>query len=123
MALESSGPGLQSIREQLSLARQGLGESVDHLISQAGTDEHHSGAASFNMLMQAGVVIGGWLMAKAALKAQEQLDAGNADITFLDGKIKTARFFAAHVLPRAQGYRAIALAGSDAVMDVTEEQL
>ena len=40
-----------------------------------------------------GNVVSGWLMAKAAAKAAEQLERGS-DHTFLSAKLKSARYFA-----------------------------
>ena len=48
-----------------------------------------------------GTVAGGWMMARAALVAQEKLKQPDADRDFLEGKLATARFFAEHELPRA----------------------
>ena len=114
---------LASFGESLGRARKGMQESVAHLISQAGKDEHHAGAASFNMLMQAGIVVGGWLMGRGLLAASDQLETENADAAFMQAKIETARFYAAHVLPRAEAYRYVALAGSASVMTISEEQI
>jgi len=121
--LTESGDALAAVRTALAEGRETLQASVDHLIQQAGSDADHHGAASFNMLMQAGVVVGGWLMAKAAVAAQRDLAGADADRDFLEAKIKTAQFYAAHVLPRAESYKRIALAPSDVVMAIQEEQL
>jgi hypothetical protein len=49
-----------------------------------------------------GIVSGGWMMARAALVAQEKITAGDAD-PFFTAKIATARFFADHALAAAPG--------------------
>ncbi|HTQ72129.1 MAG TPA: acyl-CoA dehydrogenase C-terminal domain-containing protein [Acidocella sp.] len=54
-------------------------------------------AASVNVLMLAGYVAGGWLLARAALAAAKVADQDE----FLRGKIITAAFYAEQMLPRA----------------------
>ena len=49
-----------------------------------------------------GVVMGGWLMAKAALAAESRLAAGADDAPFLTDKIVTARFYADQILVQAE---------------------
>jgi len=57
-----------------------------------------AGAVPFLKLM--GIVAGGWQMARAAQISAEKLGAGSSD-DFYKAKIKTARFYADHVLSQA----------------------
>ena len=54
----------------------------------------------------AGTVLGGWQMAKAALKAEMFLEQGDSRYVpaFLKGRVATALFFAQHLLPLATAY-------------------
>jgi hypothetical protein len=67
------------------------------------------------MLM--GNVVCGWLMARSAVAAKRHLHAG-ADDEFYRNKIKTAIFFAEHILPRSEGLKYSVLAGSGSVMSI-----
>jgi hypothetical protein len=58
-------------------------------------------------------------MARAAQIAQSQIDAGSRD-TFLQAKLATVRYFAAHQLPKTMGYCAAITEGSDAVLSLDE---
>jgi len=51
------------------------------------------------------IVVGGWLMAKAAAAAARRLHRGEGDPRFLKAKLLSARFYAEHVLPQASGAR------------------
>lgn len=120
--LDKAGANFTLIREQLGVGANALKAAVDNLLISARDDVDQAGAASVNMLMLAGVVLGGWLMARSALVAANLLSESGADTDYLQGKIDTARFYAAHVLPRSSAYLIIALNGSDVVMSVKEEQ-
>ncbi|HMH19802.1 MAG TPA: acyl-CoA dehydrogenase C-terminal domain-containing protein, partial [Burkholderiales bacterium] len=69
-----------------------------------------------------GIVCGGWPMARAALIAQQRLAEGKGDKSFYEGKIKTARFYADHLLTQAPGLRNAIVHGAVGVMALTEEQ-
>ncbi len=120
--LDQSGASLVIVKDQLEAGANALKDSVDYLLASAADDVDQAGSASVNMLMLAGVVLGGWLLARSALVAHEQLSASGSDTDYLQGKIDTARFYAAHVLPRSLAYRATALNGSEVVMSVKEKQ-
>ena len=79
-----------------------------------------AGATPFLKLM--GIVSGGWLMARAALVARQKVDAGETGV-FLQAKIKTARFYAEHVLVEAPGLAWEIFAGGASVLALTEDQL
>jgi mevalonate pyrophosphate decarboxylase len=56
-------------------------------------------------------------MARAALIAQQKLDAGEGDARFYQAKIATARFFADHLLVAGESaYRAAIVNGSSSVL-------
>jgi hypothetical protein len=61
-------------------------------------------------------------MARAALVAQQKLDAGEGDAGFYKAKIATARFFADHILSQASGLRIAIVDGSAGVLALSEDQ-
>jgi alkylation response protein AidB-like acyl-CoA dehydrogenase len=112
--------------ERLAEIRMALAEGVEQLqsattwlLEQGPQDPNTVGAASVNMLMLTGIVVGGWQMALAALAITK--GAASDDKAFADAKLVTARFYGQHILPRAQGLAAAATAGADAVMALAEE--
>ena len=76
-------------------------------------------AGSVPYLKLAGIVLGGWQMARAALIAEQRLEAGEGDAGFYQAKIGTARFFADHFLTQAAGYRTAIIEGSAGVLALT----
>ena len=73
-------------------------------------------------LKLAGVVFGGWQMARAALVASRKIDAAGGDVAFYRAKLGTARFFADHFLSQAEASRAAIVEGSAGVLALAEEQ-
>ena len=80
-------------------------------------------AASVPYLQLSGIVCGGWQMARAALAARHKLDAGAGDAGFYQAKLKTARFYADHLLPRVDGLKTVVLEGASAIQDYPEDRL
>ena len=110
---------LAGLRESFAAAVSHLESAVDWLVTNAPSDPDVPGAASVNLLMLAGTVLGGWQMAKSALAC-----AGDSayDQAFADAKIATARFYGQYVLPRSAAYAAASMAGPDQLMAIPEEQ-
>jgi acyl-CoA dehydrogenase len=117
----ASAAELATIRDGLTSGIEDLAAATDWLIANAPDDQHVPGAASVNLLMLAGTVIGGWQMARAALTATRRLADADKDKAFLEAKVITARFYAEQILPRSSGYRQAAMSGSDTTMALPEE--
>jgi alkylation response protein AidB-like acyl-CoA dehydrogenase len=111
---------LATIRQALSAGVDDLGTAVDWLLAGAPDNQNVPGAASFNLLMLAGTVAGGWQMARAALAAVRELVEGDSDSAFYEAKVMTANFYAAHILPRSSSYRQAAISGGDVMMAMPE---
>jgi len=110
---------LAEIRAALAEGVEQLQSATTWLLEQGPQDPNTAGSASVNMLMLTGVVVGGWQMARAALAITK--GAAADDQAFADAKLVTARFYGQHILPRARGFAAAAMAGTDAVMALAEE--
>jgi len=92
---------------QVRLMRDALDEGVqayegvvDFMLEQAASHPRAVYAGSVPYLMIAGVVHGGWHMARAMLACLRHLAEGSAT-SFHTGKLATAACYAAYVLPRA----------------------
>jgi len=116
------GDDMAAILRQLSAASAALEEVVDYVVSNTRSDIKAVFAGSVTYLKLAGIVLGGWQMARAAIVAQCKLDAGEGDAAFLRAKIGTARFFADHFLTQAPGLRASIIDGSAGVLALDEAQ-
>jgi hypothetical protein len=93
-----SDPSLASIATQLEAGRGALARVVEFVVKHAKSDPNAVFAGSVPYLKLAGIVLGGWQMARAALVARERKAD---DPSFFGAKILTAQFFAEHVLPYA----------------------
>jgi hypothetical protein len=81
------------------------------------------GLNSTRLLMAIGDLVIGWLLlthAEVALRALDEIDAGDPDRDFYAGKLAAARFFAATVLPRLAVERTIAEETTLDLMDLPE---
>ena len=89
---------MQSIATQLEAGRRALAGVVEFVVEQGKSDPNAVFAGSVPYLELAGLVLGGWQMARAALIAQAKRAQ---DPSFYGAKVLTAQFFAEHLLPHA----------------------
>jgi hypothetical protein len=115
---------LAAIRTQLEAGSAALASVVDFVVAKAKDDPRAVYAGSVLYLKLAGIVLGGWQMARAALAARRTLAAGEGegDPAFYRAKIGTARFFADHVLAQADGLRHAIVEGSRGVLALDVDQ-
>ena len=118
----AAGDDFKAIHRALSEGSIALEAVVDYVAGNMKTDIKGVFSGSVLYLKLAGIVLGGWTMARAALIAQQKLDAGDGDASFYSAKIATARFFADHLLSQASGLRTAIVEGSAGVLALSEEQ-
>ncbi|MGZ3157802.1 MAG: acyl-CoA dehydrogenase, partial [Burkholderiaceae bacterium] len=118
----SASADCAAIRKQLSAASTALEEVVTYVAGNMKSDIKAVFAGSVPYLKLAGIVLGGWQMARAALVAEQKLKNGEGDAKFYQAKIATARFFAEHFLSQAAGYRTVIVEGSTGVLALSEDQ-
>ncbi|PXX12153.1 acyl-CoA dehydrogenase [Mycolicibacterium moriokaense] len=90
--------------------------------SEESTEIYKVGLASVRFLLAVGDLLIGWLLLVQANVAQAALSAGasKGDEAFYRGKIATARYFAANMLPRISGLRGIIENLDDEIMRLPE---
>ncbi len=120
-ALADAGEELSALRGPFSKGLASLETATDWLLDASKNDIRDAAAGAMPYLRLWGTVAGGWLMAKAALAANEDLSAGVGDPSFLQSKITTAKFYGGRILPRAQSYEAEITAGGDTIMALANE--
>ena len=79
-------------------------------------------ASASNVLEVFGLCAGAWVMADAARAASARIEAGQ-DSGHLRAKLRLARVYASHVLPRARACRDVATAGTEAILDLPAADL
>ena len=119
---KAAGEDMAAIREAFSAALTAVEECVSWMVITYGNDVRAAHAAAVPFLKLMGIVCGGWQVARAALVAQQRLSEGRGDKAFYEAKIKTARFYADHVLTQAPGLRNTIVHGAAGVMALSEEQ-
>jgi len=118
----SANADLAAIRARLADASKALDDVVTYVAGNMKADIKGVFAGSVPYLKLAGIVLGGWQMARAALVAEKKLAAGEGDAAFYKAKIATARFFADHFLTQAAAIRASIVEGSAGTLALAEEQ-
>ena len=117
----SSSSAVKPIALRLAAGADALDAVIDYVVANAKSDIHGVFAGSVPYLKLAGIVLGGWQMARAAAIAVTRLDGGG-DVDFFAAKLATARFFADHLLSQAPGIASSIVDGADAVMALEAEQ-
>jgi len=117
--LKSDYPQFATINEELGVALKQWQDASQDISQRVLEDIDLVGTSSVNYLMLSGTVLGGWLLAKSAIIADSKMAS---DESFYSAKIATANFFASHILPRASAYAKAAVADSNVVMGLSEEQ-
>jgi 3-(methylthio)propanoyl-CoA dehydrogenase len=93
---------LGQFREELAVSIQGLAETSTWLGERLVAGDIQSALAGASpYLRQFGTVLGGWLMARAAVAALER--PSEFEPSFLSEKVTTARFYGEQLLPMAKG--------------------
>ena len=110
---------LAGIAESVRIGLGQLEEGMNWLIANAASGPATTGAASFNLLMLAGTVLGGAYLAKSAAIATSASSSANK--AFGEKKLATAAFYCAHVLPRAHGYLAAMTSDPDLTMAIAAD--
>ncbi len=115
--LGAVGGDVAALADSLAPALESLAEATAWYLQNVAEDPDLGSAVGVDYMMMAGNVVCAWLMGKAALAAQRHIDAGSSDL-FYGHKIKTALFFAEHILPRSAGQLQMVKAGSASVMAI-----
>jgi hypothetical protein len=79
------------------------------------------GAASVDYLMYSGYIVFGYLWARMAKVALDQMAEGTTEEMFYNAKVQTARFYFKRLLPRTKAHAEAMLAGADSLLDMPED--
>ena len=115
--LDGDDEDIAALAPRFSAALDALQEATDWYLQNAASDPDLGSAVGVDYMMLVGNLACAWLMARAALAAARQLDGGSSD-DYYRHKIKTARFFAEHILPRSEAQRVMVMSGSASVMSI-----
>jgi 3-(methylthio)propanoyl-CoA dehydrogenase len=115
------GAAFASMKKYLKQGHDSLSTAVDFVVATTKSNPNAVFASSVLYLKLAGVVLGGWQMARALLVATAKRDD---DPSFYRAKIATAQFYAEHVLTQASALEAsiVTTTGSESVLALSEDQ-
>jgi hypothetical protein len=115
------GAAFESMQRHLSRGYDAFNSAVGFVTTHAKSDPNAVFAGGVAYLKVAGIVLGGWQMARAMLVSAQKRDE---DPSFYDTKIATAQFFAEHVLPQAVALEAsiVSAKGGEGVLGLSEDQ-
>ena len=115
------GAAFESMRRQLAQGHRALTAAVEFVVANTKRDPNAVFAGSVPYLKLAGVVLGGWQMARALLVAAQKR---TEDPSFYGAKIATAQFYAEHVLPQAVALEVaiVSAKGDEGVLALSEDQ-
>ena len=94
---------LGSLGSALAGGVKEMREAALWLGGRLATQPNDAAAGAVPFLRVAGVVVGGYYLARSAQIAQQLLDAGEGDVDFLNDKIATALFYGQQILPTVAG--------------------
>ena len=118
----STAPDLIAMGVRLAAATDALDAVVSFIVANIKSDIKTVFAGSVPYLKLAGIVFGGWQMARAAVVAAQKVADGGGDADFYRAKLGTARFFSDHFLSQAPTLAIAITEGGESVMALTEAQ-
>lgn len=122
---ESEAAALKALYGAFGEGLLTLEAATDFLLDLGPRDLPAAAAGATPYLKLMGTVVGGWLLAKAALAANEAIakDTGSYALSFLEAKITTSQFYAANILPGAALYGTQVIQGSKSTLALDESAL
>ncbi|VVD75368.1 acyl-CoA dehydrogenase [Pandoraea eparura] len=118
---QREGPAFRSTQRYLKQGARSLEAAVAFVLENAKQSPNavYSGGVAY--LKLAGIVLGGWQMARALLVATDKLDE---DPAFYGAKISTAQCYAEHILPQASALEAAIVCAkeNEGLLALSEDQ-
>jgi len=114
LLIKGGSADAQAVARRLKAAREAFIDVVNFVAGNTKASPNAVFSGSVPYLMLAGNLMAGWQLARALLVAQDQIKQG-VDVAFMQAKIRTARFYADHLLTKAPGIRDAIVEGADSV--------
>jgi len=114
LLIKGGSADAQAVARRLKAAREAFIDVVNFVAGNTKASPNAVFSGSVPYLMLAGNLMAGWQLARALLVAQDQIKQG-VDVPFMQAKIRTARFYADHLLTKAPGIRDAIVEGADSV--------
>ena len=115
---ERGGAELAEIRTALASALENLQGIFGTMMGKVSESFYHVGLQGNRILVALAEVTIGWLLLEQAAVALRRREENPKDRAFYDGKIASAHFYAAEILPRIALYRELVEAGDLDLMEL-----
>lgn len=112
--LQEDAGAWQTEYAALAQALQQVEQTTTHILTQVMDDENLINSVAVEYLHLVGYVTYAWLWLKMARTAE----GSQQDTAFIQGKVKTAKFYFARILPRIHGLVATIADGSHSLFDI-----
>ncbi len=116
-ALQSPNAAVQATKRAALEGIAALQQATESLLTALATSPDRAMAVAVPYLNLCGTVLGGWLLAKSAGIAANKLANDSGDREFLESKLRTAHFYADHVLPEAAMLARVVTHGAASVVE------
>jgi alkylation response protein AidB-like acyl-CoA dehydrogenase len=120
--LAAAGNDFESIRANLAAGEAALREATEWLLARNESDPQSVAAAAMPYTEMFSLVAGAGCLARSALAARRQSEAGAGDAS-LSARLVTARFFCEQILPGAPARLAAVTAGSETLFEIAADAL
>jgi len=117
--LDQNDPAQAAIGRHLAAGIEAYEEVVRFIVDRCQSNIREAFAGSVPYLMLAGLVHGGWQMARAAVACAGKIAKGDVD-PFYPAKLNTAHFYATHLLPRVMALKVEILEGAPSALGMPE---
>ncbi len=115
-------PVFAKLNRELRIAVERSMQVRTWLLDKSTSNPTLAGSVCFDFLMMHGYLCGGWLLAKSALAAHEQMGEGNYADSFLQTKLITAEFYTDNYLPRVNRHADTVMSGLSGACEIDTEQ-
>jgi hypothetical protein len=116
-AIQSTHTSVQAAKAAGLDGVAALRAATESLLAALGTAPDRAMGVSVPYLRLCGTVFCGWLLAKSAGIAANKLASGAGDREFLEAKLRTAHFYADHVMPMAGALAKVVANGAASVVE------
>jgi len=114
--MKAAGAACAAMQAGYMRAVDGLEQATRWLVDHYSQEPEATAAVAVPYLKLFGTVAGGWVMARAALIAQERATTPGADRGFLEAKLATAQFYLEHLLPQAGALAQTVMCGAPSTL-------
>lgn len=114
---------VREIRSAVAVAQTQAHAALETLLGQAGTLEPEALLANANAALEMmGTLVIGWMWLRQASVAAQALETARGDdAAFYRGKLQTARYYAAHELPKIRALADLLASADHSTLDMQDE--